>query len=205
MGALPVAAVVTGFIAGTSKVRNFVMPETGRDQFVHQHFQLAGCQRVVYGMESTISAPVSKHRLRFDGEAVSGDVIGLKCQRLLDVGYPFVVGHIGYGENQVDTDIFKAGFPRVCHRADRGRGAMGPVEEIQDAVIERLYSDAQSVDPQFSKSLQVSRRHIVRICLEGYLRIRGQGEDFVYTLDKPRQFTGRKQRRSSTPKVKRLN
>jgi hypothetical protein len=111
---------------------------------------------------------VTEHGFLFDGERISGDVLGLELEGLRYIVAPVGGGLAGNGVYKVYADVVETCLTGVRHSSD-GRGAgVGAVEEFENGIMKRLDADTEAVDAGGAKVPEAFGGEVVGVCLEGY-------------------------------------
>ena len=72
---------------------------------------------------------------------------------------------------QINIDIFKTALFRELESVQRHLPVMNSRQELQFFIIKRLYSNAESVDPQISEFFQFDFINRSRITFKSYLGV----------------------------------
>ena len=82
----------------------------------------------------------------FVSQMISGDMLHIKADGLLQVAFPPLVCFIRQSIDKVDADIPEAGLAEAVYGCDGLRGIVPAVQQFQGGGVECLYSHAYAVE-----------------------------------------------------------
>ena len=150
----PVERVVHRAPARPRVARHFVLREAPGRQRIARPFLHGGDDVVVGHHQDTLSRPRPKGCPAFERQRIGGNMIGSERQHAIDGPAPVVHGLVRQAEHQVDGHVVDSSGAGGANRDRTGGRVVVAADRPQEAIVERLDSQRQSVHALLAQRAQ---------------------------------------------------
>ena len=201
-GPFPVLHVVTAKVGcSTGEIRHFVVDKPLPFQDLRGGQEEGPLLLLVRGLEEAGLLHFPQGRSPAHGKLVAGNVIRRKGERFLEGPPPFRLGLAREAVDEVDPETGKPTRPDPLHGTGRLARRMRSAEEGEFPVVHGLHAEADPVETKLPEKVQFLQGHVIRVRLQGDLRVRAESEMPLKNLHKACQFVRGEQRRGAAAQV----
>ncbi|EGF50548.1 hypothetical protein HMPREF9445_02624 [Bacteroides clarus YIT 12056] len=139
---------MAGIHARTAEIGYFVVLVAGTAKRVHKGGEEAKAAFFVYFADAVRLQKFVDAGAFFVCQVVSGDMLYVKADGLLQITFPAFVRFAGKAVDKVDAYIVETRTAAMMYGIDGLRRVMAAVQQFQGSVVKSLYSHADTVERQ---------------------------------------------------------